>query len=241
MEEYRLSVIIPAFNEHRRIGDTLDSVQAYLGNQSYRSEVIVVNDGSADDTAVMIEQHRRHRDFHVITNEHNYGKGYSVKRGLLAAKGRFLVFTDADNSTPIEEIAKFWPYFEQGYEVIIGSRALRTSEIVIHQARYRELMGKTFNIFVQLVALRGIKDTQCGFKAFTNHAAHVIFPRQTINRWGFDPEILFIARKHHLPIAEVPIRWTNSPDSRINSFRDSYTMFRELLSIRYKDLLGLYR
>ncbi|MBN2055622.1 glycosyltransferase family 2 protein [bacterium] len=241
MTELRLSVIIPAFNEENRIGNTLMSVQNYLKRQSYGSEILVVDDGSSDGTVQAVETHADFPRLRIIRNSINRGKGHSVRKGIQSAEGAYSLFTDADNSTPIEEIDKFWPYFDRGFEVVIGSRGLQQSRIEVHQAAYREAMGRVFNLLVRAIAVRKIMDTQCGFKAFTRRAGEIIFPRQTIERWGFDAELLFIASKHGLGVAEVPIRWFNSPDSRISSLRDSAGMFLELLSIRYKDILGLYR
>lgn len=240
MNEVRLSVVVPAYNEETRIRSTLLKIEEYLSKQSYQSEIIVVDDGSKDRTLEVVKETLTFPCHKILTNPENKGKGYTVRHGLISSQGQVRLFTDADNSTPIEEIEKFWSYFDQGYQVVIGSRALQESVIEIHQAWTRETMGRIFNVFVQLFALPGIKDTQCGFKAFTKAATDIIFPRQTIMRWGFDAELLFIARKHKLLIKEVPIRWLNSPDSRINSLKDSYNMFFELLSIRYKNLRGVY-
>jgi dolichyl-phosphate beta-glucosyltransferase len=235
-----LSVVIPAYNEERRILKTLERVAAYLQEQEYGSEVIVVDDGSRDRTVDVVASFQVRHPVRLLRNEVNRGKGYSVRRGVMNARGRYILFSDADLSTPIEELEKFWPEFEGGADVVIGSRALPESEILVHQPRYRELMGRVFNICVQAVALPGLRDTQCGFKAFTQKAARIVFSRQSIEGWGFDAEILFIARLHGLTIREVPVRWLNSEESKINSLSDSVRMFRELLSIRWKNRKGLY-
>lgn len=243
-----LSVVIPVYNEENRIRATLDLVLEYLERQDYTWEVLVVDDGCTDHTNDIVQQRfalaatdSSHPCVQLLHNPGNRGKGYSIRHGLTAGKGAYRLFTDADNSTPIEEIEKFWPYFQQGYQVVIGSRALKDSNVEVHQAWYRELMGRIFNLAVQTIALPGIHDTQCGFKAFTRQAAEITLSRQTIERWGFDAELLFIARRFKLPIAEVPIRWLNSPDSRISSIRDSSQMLKELLSIRWNALRGRYR
>ncbi len=238
--DIHLSVVIPAFNEERRIGRTLEIVSAYLLAQQYRSELIVVNDGSADRTAEIVSACEYGMPIRLLVHERNQGKGASVRDGMLASRGAHVLFSDADLSTPIEEVGKFWSKFSDGADVVIGSRALPDSEILERQPKYREFMGRVFNVFVQSLAIRGISDTQCGFKAFTHNAAQTIFSRQRIMGWGFDAELLFIARRHGLQIAQVPVRWINSRDSRINSIRDSYRMFAELLIIRKNGRRGFY-
>jgi dolichyl-phosphate beta-glucosyltransferase len=238
----KLSVIIPAFNEETRIGPTLDQLDEYLSGQEYASEVLVVNDGSSDKTAeTVLKRAETFPGLRLIENDRNRGKGYTVKQGVTAAHGAHLLFFDADASTPIHQIEKFWPWFEKGFDVCIGSRSLPDSDVVVHQPKFREMMGRVFNLMVRILAVRGFIDTQCGFKAFTRAAAETIFPRQTLSGFGFDVELLFIAKKHGMTVREVPIQWFNSPDSRVHPFYDASKMFLELATIRLKSFAGRYR
>ena len=168
------------------------------------------------------------------------GKGFSVKEGALSAHGEYIIFTDADLSTPIEEIDKLLKWMEEGYDIVIGSRALAESDIQIHQPWYREKMGKIFNLLVQALALRGIKDTQCGFKGFRKDVAEKIFPLQTINGFGFDVELLYLAKKHGYTIKEIPVRWLNRASSKVNPLTHSSQMFLDIIRIRMRDIKGKY-
>jgi len=238
----KLSVLIPAFNEEARIGKTLDQLNDYFAAVDYPVEVVVIDDGSIDRTANIVREYNaRSFPLRLVQNDQNMGKGYTVAHGMREAVGDFRLFFDADGSTPIDQVEKFWPHFEDGADVCIGSRALPESDVQVHQPWYRETMGKIFNLFVRLLALRGFNDTQCGFKAFTAAAAMKIFPRQTLNGFGFDVELLYIANKHGLKTVEVPVVWINSPASRVHPVRDASRMFFELLIIRWRALGGRYR
>ena len=234
-----LSLIIPAYNEEKRIADTLNKVLKYLRIQNYDYEIILVDDGSEDKTTELVE--KEFPEVKIISYKSNRGKGHAVKTGMESANGNYRIFYDADASTPIEELEKFWQKFEEGAEVVIGSRALPESNIELHQPWYRETMGRTFNLFVKLFAIRDFPDTQCGFKGFTAEACKKIFPRQTINRFSFDAEILYIGKKLKFRIDQVPVRWINSPASRVNAITDSTRMLLDLISIRFKDFLGKYK
>ncbi|MCX6350094.1 MAG: glycosyltransferase family 2 protein [Candidatus Aureabacteria bacterium] len=242
MSEPFLSVVIPAYNEEARLVPSLEKVTAYLRRQSYSSEVIVVSDGSRDGTAAAA-QHWRPPDFPlvVIDRKENKGKGYTVREGVAKARGTFILFSDADLSTPIEEVEKLLPFFQQDYEVVIASRSLKSSEILVRQPWRRELMGKVFNRIVQFLAVPGIIDTQCGFKCFSRKAAAAIFPLCRVDGFAFDVEILYLARKLGLKVKEVPVRWIDSPRSTVSPLRDSARMFREVLSLRISDWRGAYR
>lgn len=233
------SLIIPAYNEEKRIGDTLRHVFEYLSRQSYDAEVIVVDDGSADQTANVVRE--EFPQVNLISYQPNRGKGYAVKQGIEAASGKYRVFYDADASTPIEEVEKLWPKFQAGAQVVIGSRSIAGANVEIHQAWYRENMGRIFNLIVRIVAFGGFSDTQCGFKGFTAESCAIIFPRQTIERFSFDAELMFMALKHKLPIAEVPVRWLNCPHTRVRAIRDSARMIYDLVLMRLRDLRGAYR
>jgi len=237
----KVSVIIPAFNEERRLPATLGKIHRYFENKDYSYEVLVVDDGSTDNTAERIEDYiKMHNSTRLIRNGINKGKGYSVKNGFLQANGDYLLFSDADLSTPIEEIDKFSGYLREGYDVAIGSRGLKESDIQVHQPWFREMMGKAFNILVRLLSLRGFKDTQCGFKCFTRKAALEICKRQRMERFSFDVEMLYIAKKLGYKVKEVPVRWVNEPETKVKAVRDSVNMFFDLLRIRLNDMTRKY-
>lgn len=233
-----LSIIIPAYNEQKRIADTLFAVKAYLAKQPYTSEVIVVDDGSTDYTTEVIKT----VDIYgseimdqtvsvVMENVKNVGKGFSVARGMLKAQGSIILFTDADLATPIDEVEKFLPYFDEGYDVVIGSRRMEESQVE-KKPFYRDLMSIGFNALVQLLAVRGIHDTQCGFKAFRRDVAHDIARLQRTYRFGFDVEQLYIASKRGYRIHEVPVRWVHQDGSTVSPVRDSLAMVADVVRIR---------
>ena len=231
-EEIYLSVVIPAFNEEERIEETLSKIELYLKKQDYPYEIIVVDDGSEDNTARLVMNYPTYNHtLRLLQNEGNKGKGYSVKRGVLEARGAYILFSDADLSTPIEEVEKLMPWFDKGYDIVIGSRGLPQSNIVIHQPLYRETMGRIFNLLVQLLTIKGIKDTQCGFKCFRGDVARDIFNRQTLSGFSFDVEVLYIATKLNYRIKEVPINWYNSPRTKVNALTDSLKMLFDLVRI----------
>lgn len=234
-----LSIIIPAYNEERRIIPSLEKIVAFLGQQSYGAEVIVVDDGSADSTArIVAEFAARHPVVSLLKVKHG-GKGHAVKSGMLAAAGENRFLCDADLSMPIEEISKFFPYMQAGFNIAIGSREGKGAQRYGEPA-LRHLMGRVFNLIVRLVAVRGLDDTQCGFKCFSRKSVEVVFPLQSLDGWSFDVEVLFIARKYGLRIAEVPIQWYYMSSSKVSPVRDTYRMFREALSVRLNDWRGRY-
>lgn len=235
----RLSIVIPAYNEEERIGSTIEAIDAYRATLEYDSEVIVVDDGSTDNTVSVV--HNADPSAQVISYHPNRGKGHAVRTGMAAAKGEIRLFYDADASTPIDEVEKLWPHFEAGAEIVIGSRSLPESDVQIHQPWYRENMGRVFNGIIRVLGVTRFPDTQCGFKAFTAHACSIVFPRQTIERFSFDAELLYIAQKHELPIAQLPIRWINCPHTSLNPLSDSARMFWDAVTIRFKDVMGRYR
>ena len=242
-EQPRLSLVIPAYNEAMRIESTLVHVLRYLEEQPYASEIIVVDDGSRDATFGVVRNMRTPNRTPVRLHQlpENRGKGAAVKAGMLEkATGAFRVFYDADASTPIEELEKVWPMFDAGADIVIGSRSLPESRVEVHQAPYREFMGRTFNRILKLLRLTAFVDTQCGFKAFTAQAAEAVFSRQTLDGFSFDVEILFVADRNGLAIREVPVRWLNSPASRVNPVRDSLRMFWDLILIHYRNWQGQY-
>lgn len=238
----QFSLVIPAFNEAERIGPTLEKVLAYLGAQSYASEVVVVSDGSTDDTVQKAQAYSGGAvPVRVVALVQNRGKGYAVREGMWRhATGALRLFYDADGSTPIEEVGKVWPYIEQGAQVVIGSRALPRSDVAVRQQVLRETLGRINNLILRAVGLTVFHDTQCGFKAFTSGACEIVFPRQTVDGFGFDAELLHIAELYHLRIEEVPVRWENSPHSKVHPVRDSIRMLRDLLKVRANSVRGHY-
>lgn len=236
-----LSVIIPAYNEEQRIRDTLHMMQAYLQRQPYTAEIIVVDDGSQDGTASLVRAFDTSPPcISLLQNDRNRGKGFSVRQGFLHAGGDYLLFSDADLSTPIEAVETLLTELQETCDIAIGSRALPGSRVEVHQPWYRENMGRLFNLFVQALAVPGIHDTQCGFKCFRRAAALAICQRMTTERFGFDVEMLYLARRLGYRVREVPVVWRNSPQSRVRVWRDSIAMLNELIQIRWNGVRGRY-
>ena len=236
------SIIIPAYNEGDRIGRTLEQVFAFFAEQQLNTEIIVIDDGSRDNTTEVVNEFEaQHPNLRVLHNPGNRGKGYSVRNGMLNARGDVLLFTDADLSSPIEEAPKLFEALANGAEVAFGSRWVETELQVQPQPILRQIAGRVYNILLRVILGLHYKDTQCGFKAFNRRAAEVVFTRQHIERWGFDPELLFIARKFGLRLVEVPVKWAHDDRSKINPLLDGIKMFGEMLSIRWWWLTGRYR
>lgn len=225
---------------------TLDRIVAYVRARPYRAEIIVVDDGSSDATAALVNTYsQRHAEMRLISNGTNRGKGFSVRHGMLEARGEIALFTDADLSTPIEEADKLLAALRnradgERYDVAIGSRALDRSLIAVHQSVLREQAGIFFNRMVRWIMGIGLSDTQCGFKAFRLERSRIIFEQQRIERFGFDPEILFLAKRHGLRVAEVPVRWSHDAGTKVNVVADGIRMFLDLLLIRWNAMTGLY-
>ena len=239
-----LSIIIPAYNEERRLPKTLSEIDGYLKQQEYEYEIIVINGGSEDKTAEVARNLQPEiANLKIINNEKNNGKGYVVRQGLLEAKGEIRLFTDADNSTSIDQVEKMLPYFKNGYDsydIVIGSRDIKGAVLDPPQPFYRRILGNIFNIMTQLiVGLWGIKDTQCGFKALSKKAAEDIMPKCVIDRWAFDPEILKIGRKMGYKIKEIPVVWRNDLESKVK-LRSTIKMALDLLRIRWNLILRKY-
>lgn len=235
------SIVIPAHNESARLGATLEKVLAYVHAQRWDAEVIVVNDGSRDNTADIVRAFAtKDPAVHLVENLGNRGKGYSVRNGMLNARGRIALFSDADLSSPIEEAGKLLQAIEAGADIAIGSRWLRAETQTRRQPLYRQLLGRIFNLLLRLTLGLQFKDTQCGFKAFKQTAVRAIFPLQRIERWAFDPEILFLASKFGFRVEEVPVLWGHSGGTRIHPLIDGSRMFFEMLHIRWSELTGKY-
>ncbi len=235
------SIVIPAYNESARLGATLEKVLAYVHAQRWDAEVIVVNDGSRDNTADIVRGFvAKDPILKLLENPGNRGKGYSVRNGMLHAQGRVILFSDADLSSPIEEAPKLLNALEAGADIAIGSRWLRAEMQTQRQPLHRQLFGRIFNLMLRMSLGLQYADTQCGFKAFKRTAAQAIFPLQKIERWGFDPEILFLARKLGFKVEEIPVAWGHSGGARINPVIDGAKMFQEMLRVRWYSISGEY-
>lgn len=230
----RLTIVVPAYNEEQRLGATLKRMLAYFDAQPYPYEILVVSDGSTDGTNALTQTIADHRsEVRLISYQPNHGKGYAVRQGMLQAEGERILFSDADLATPIEEVEKLLAKLDEGYEIAIGSRDVVGSQLIKRQSALREFGGKAFNRLVQLLAVPGIKDTQCGFKMFTRKAAHNIFPRCRVEHFAFDVEVLYLGiRLFGYKVAEVPVRWAHQEGSKVVFHRDAYRMAKTLLQIR---------
>ncbi|MGO9520121.1 MAG: dolichyl-phosphate beta-glucosyltransferase [Candidatus Korobacteraceae bacterium] len=236
------SFIIPAYNESERLSVSLPKVLDYIRKNKLAAEVIVVNDGSSDDTAEVVRRFAAaSSEIRLLENPGNRGKGYSVRNGMLHGRGDVLLFTDADLSSPIYEAGKLFDAIAHGADIAIGSRWLQAELQTERQPWYRQLYGRLFNLGLRIVLGLPYRDTQCGFKAFSRAAAHAVFCRQQIERWGFDPELLFVADKLKLRTVEVPVEWAHDHRSRINPLRDGLNMGLEMLQVRWNDVRGRYR
>lgn len=239
-EEIFLSVVIPAYNEESRLPHTMQAVTTYLKKQSYTWEVVVVDDGSSDKTAdvtraLSVSDNR----IKLLQYGENRGKGYAVKYGMTHTAGQYRLFMDADNSTTIDHFEKFLPKFKEGYDAVIGSRDIEGADIAVHQPKWKEILGDLGNIWIQFWAVRGIKDTQAGFKVFTKKATEDVFPYLTIDRWGFDVEALAVTKMRGYKILEHPIKWVNDPNSKVST--SAYIdVLKEVVQVRMNIWKGVY-
>jgi dolichyl-phosphate beta-glucosyltransferase len=241
LEPVTYSIIVPAFNESARIGPALQKALVYAASRGWNAEVIVVDDGSTDDTVEIVRRYAlQHPGLRLLENPGNRGKGYSVRNGMLHAHGDVLLFSDADFSSPIEEADKLFAAIADGADIAIGSRWLRRDLQIRKQPLYRQLFGRMFNLALRLVLGLHYKDTQCGFKAFSRRAAQAIFPLQNIERWGFDPELLYLAKKFDFKVAEVPVVWVHRDGTRLNPIRDGFRSLGEMFRIRWNSWSGKY-
>ncbi len=231
----QLSVVIPVYNEERNIPETLRRIEAFLSLKGVSWEVLVVSDGSVDKTGERIEALLKTKPqfpLKFLRSDINQGKGYAARRGMLDARGRYVLLTDADLSAPVKEVDRLIEALEKGVDVAIGSRAIRTKDCDVRQSLGRHISGRVFNFFVQLLVLPGIHDSQCGFKCFTHEAAQKLFSAQKLDGFSFDVEVLYLARKFGYKIAEVPVMWSQGADSRVSLLRDSLRMLKDLFKIK---------
>jgi glycosyltransferase involved in cell wall biosynthesis len=238
----KYSIIIPAYNERLRIAEGLDKVFAYLDQNHLDAEVIVVNDGSRDETADIVRSYiPRHPQLRLIENPGNRGKGYAVRHGMREAKGDIRLLTDTDLSAPITESRKLFAAIEDGADVAVGSRWQRPGMQTRRQPFYRQITGRIFNGLNRVFLGLRLKDTQCGFKAFTRPAAESIFPVAQVDRWGWDPEVLFLANRLKYRVVEIPVEWAHDDRSKINPIRDGFSIIWDMVRVRWYHLRGDYR
>jgi dolichyl-phosphate beta-glucosyltransferase len=236
---YSVSIIIPAYNEEKRLPETLKKISSYINETKLNAEIIVINDGSVDKTADIVNNFKVN-NVRLINNEKNRGKGFCINRGVFEARNEIILFSDSDLSTPIEFLGEFLKNHEIGYDIVIASRAIKGAVKKVKQPFFRDTMGKIFNIFVRTILGLNIKDTQCGFKSFKNNVAKEIFSKQTIFDFGFDPEILYIAQKKGYKIKEYPVEWYDSKGTKVKAIKDSFKMFFSLFKIKKNYKKGIY-
>jgi len=243
MDEIHLSVILPSYNEEKTIGNTLLAIDRYLSKQGYSYEIVVVNDGSKDKTAEIVGNFSDLvKNVKLLDNSVNHGKGWAVRQGMLAAKGKYRLIMDTDNSTTIEHLDRAWPHFEKGCSVVIGSRDakdVKGAKQAVPQSFLKRQMGNMGNLYIQILAVPGIWDTQCGFKIFAGEAAENIFKRCRVNRWGFDIEVLALAKKFGYKIGIIPVYWKNRAESKVK-FSSYFGVLRDVLKIRWRLMTGRY-
>jgi len=239
MDRPFLSLVVPAYNEQGRLPSTIEKLQSFLAKAPFPCEVLVVDDGSADGTAAVVEEAMAGFPELRLLREPHRGKGHAVRRGMLAAEGQYVMFCDADFSMPVEETLQFPAAIDASHQVAIGSREVKGARR-IGEPRYRHLMGRVFNLIVRVLTIPGLQDTQCGFKCFSRKAALDIFGRQVIDGFGFDVEVLYLARKLGYGITEVPVSWYYSPSSRVDPVRDTLRMIGDVFQVRANDRKGLY-
>src|SRR5262245_57133498 len=241
MEEPDYSIVVPAYNESARLGSTLQKILDHIHGQRWNAEILAVDDGSLDDTVKVIRRYAsRHPEVRLVQNTGHQGKGYAVRNGMLQARGKVMLFTDADLSSPISEAGKLFAALEAGADVAIGSRWLDPSLMFKRQSVQRQVLSRIYHLYLRLLLGFPYRDTQCGFKAFTRRAVRIIFPLQLIRRWGFDPEVLYLAYRQGLKVAEVPVAWGHDEGSKINPLRDGMRMGVDGVKVWWYALTGKY-
>lgn len=240
MENPFISVVIPAFNEQDRIGDTVTGIMAYLNRQPFTWEIVVVDDGSTDRTCQVVNEISSETAVSVnIISIHHGGKGWAVKNGMLAARGEYRFMADADMAMPVDQFDRFLKFIKEGYDIVIGSRQMAGSRR-FSEPRSRHIMGRIFNQLVQILAIKGFQDTQCGFKCFNAKTAEVLFGLLHTKGFGFDVELLYLANRLNLSVLEIPIDWYHQRSSKVRPVQDSILMVKDILGIRIRDLFGFY-
>lgn len=240
-DNYELSIIIPAYNEEKRIHKILEAIIKYETDSKRNVETIVVLDGTPDNTLGAAKKYEgKVKNLMIVDRKENKGKGYTVKEGMEKASGKYMLFCDADNSTPVEQVEKLLKYAED-YEVVIGSRYIEGSKLAVSQSFFRKMGGRVINLFIRMLAIPGVKDTQCGFKLFQNKAGKEIFKQVTFDRWSFDIEVLAIARKKKFKIKQVGITWYDDPHSTVNPIKDGLKMIRDSWQVRKNLITGIYK
>ncbi|MBI3342376.1 glycosyltransferase family 2 protein [Candidatus Curtissbacteria bacterium] len=242
MNKIKLSVVVPCYNEHRRFAEGLSHYYSFLKKQNYSWELIFVNDGSSDDTSELIRAaQKKNPNIKIVDYRNNRGKGYAISQGIKKAQGQYILFTDLDHSVDIKTINEFFKYFENGDQVVIGSRRVKGAKLAVRQKPFREFLGRGFTLLVNILIMSGIKDCTCGFKAFENKAAKEIFNKVSIFDWAFDAEIIFICKKKGIHFAQAPVTWKDASGSKVRLKKDVIYSFLGLLKIRLNDLKGRYR
>ncbi|MDP3791546.1 MAG: glycosyltransferase family 2 protein [Candidatus Omnitrophota bacterium] len=240
-QDILLTVVIPAYNEEKNIRTTLEEISGYLNKKKFSYEIIVIDDGSKDKTFENTQTcSNLFSDFKVLKNDANKGKGYSVKRGILFAKGEYALFMDADNSTSIYEFDKFLPYLKEGYDAVIASRRLKTSNVEEPQPFFRAKMGQFYIFLARLILGLNLSDFNCGFKVYNTRTTYRIFELQKMNDWSFDVELLFLLNKYGLKIKEVPVRWIHKSESKVKPVKDAIKSFISILIIKLTALSRKY-
>lgn len=238
----KLSVVVPVYNEEKRLKSGFDHYYSYLKKQKYPWELIFVNDGSRDNTLDILNKTAKGKtNIRIISYDRNQGKGYAIVQGIKNAKGGIILFTDLDHSVPVETVETFFSYFEKGYPVVIGSRRVKGAKIAVHQKPLREFLGRGFTAIVNFFIYWGIADATCGFKAFENKLAQKIFSKITVYDWAFDAEILYICKKNKIKVIQAPVTWSDARGSKVSLRKDILRSFRGILKIRTNDLSGQYK
>ncbi|MGB3056575.1 MAG: dolichyl-phosphate beta-glucosyltransferase [Candidatus Omnitrophota bacterium] len=241
MEELFLSVIIPSYNEERNIVSTLSEIAEYLGKKDFSYELILIDDGSEDPTVRSSREfENKISNFQLIESKPNRGKGYVLKKAMMKARGEYVMFMDADNSTSIYELDKFLPYLEEGYDAVIASRRIKGAEVVVPESVLRVLMGNVYILLSRIIFKLRVNDINCGFKAYRRDAARKIFSLQKMNDWSFDTELIFLIHKFGMRVKEVPVKWAHKYTSKVKPFRAGIQSFLSLLKIKLSDLKGDY-
>lgn len=241
MENIKLSVIVPCYNEEKRFNTGFDHYFTFLQKQKYVWELIFVNDGSKDKTLDLIKKNStKSPNIKIVTYQKNHGKGYAICEGVKNAKGKYILFTDLDHSVPVETINSFFSYFERGFDAVIGSRRVKGAKLLVRQPKLREYLGRGFTLLVRILVDFNIKDATCGFKAFENKVAKKLFAKITIYDWAFDAEILYLCKKLKIKYAQAPVQWSDVGGSQVRLNKDILRSFVGLVKIRLNDMNGKY-